>query len=124
MTDVECGNTCNVSGDCSYCGPTPTPIPTAEPTAVPTATPTAEPTSTPEPPTPTPSDVTYTIYQSCSTSAQVYAIAGTFTYGFATMANYNDCCYLIGSGFDVTFAVMQNAIFTDSIYESVCPECA
>jgi hypothetical protein len=40
------------------------------------------------------------------------------------MANYGDCCYLVGSGFDVTYAVNLNAIFTDSLYESICPECA
>jgi hypothetical protein len=57
LTDVECGNTCNVSADCTYCGPTPTPTPTPTATPVPTFTPTPTPTATPVPedtPTPTP----------------------------------------------------------------------
>jgi hypothetical protein len=50
LTDVECGNTCNVSGDCTYCGPTPTPTPTPTVTPVPpTETPTPTPTATPTP---------------------------------------------------------------------------
>ena len=47
LTDVECGNTCYVSNECTYCGPTPTPTPT--PTATPTVTPTPTPTATPCP---------------------------------------------------------------------------
>lgn len=56
LTDVECGNTCTVSADCTFCGPTPTPTPTSTavpptntPTPTPTATPTVTPTATPIP---------------------------------------------------------------------------
>jgi len=53
LTEYECGTTCNVSGDCTYCGPTPAPT-TAAPTAAPTtAAPTAAPT-TAAPTTPSP----------------------------------------------------------------------
>ncbi len=103
MTDVDCGNTCNVSGDCTYCGPTPTPLPAtvtplpatstplpATDTPVPpTPTPTPLPaTNTPVPPTPTPTpfETTFTVQgTSLCNLTKVLGLSST-TYGNV----YND----------------------------------
>jgi hypothetical protein len=87
LTDVECGNTCYVSNECTYCGPTPTPTPTPTATSTPTPTPTIT-------PTPCPSYGTY-LYDYCDDVNRmgVYADGGCGSYTNILVENDPTCGY-------------------------------